>query len=237
MLDTLFKTLGTREVDRFLAGFHDIADDHRSAYAGRLKHLTRGGFPPGVSVGPGVAVRYDADMLFQMLVVTQLWQHGVSPARAIALVTEAWPRLRGDVLRVWLSVEASNRDGKPAKSYVDPIYWRVPVEALRHMARPDRPYSLDLDDRIDTMTTGRSRSLASARTAETSCRPVIRGMSTSLTSRSNGSARTLCHPSMPSTATVTSYPLCRRSWRSTSRTVNECPVRQCVAVRHNALTQ
>lgn len=153
MPDSLFKTLGTREVDRFLAGFHDIADDQRSAYAGRLKHLTRGGFPPGVSVGPGVAVRYDADMLFQMLVVTQLWQHGVSPARAIALVTEAWPRLRGDVLRVWLSVEASNRDGKPAKSYVDPIYWRVPVEALRHMARPDRPYSLDSDDRIDTMTT------------------------------------------------------------------------------------
>jgi hypothetical protein len=150
--DIRYKTLGTREIERFLSGFHDIADDQRSAYAGRLKHLNRQGFPAGISAGPGIPAQYDADQFFQMLVVTELWQFGVPPARAVALVSEAWPRLREDVLRVWLAFDASHRNGKPVADYVDPIFWRVPVEALRHMARPDRPYSPDSADTLDVMT-------------------------------------------------------------------------------------
>lgn len=145
-----YKTLGTREVERFLSGFHDIADAQHSAYAGRLKHLSRGGFPAGISAGPGIPAQYDADQFFQMVVVTELWQFGVPPARAIALVSEAWPRLREDVLRVWLAVDASEHSGKPAD--IQPVFWRVPVEALRHMARPGRPYSPDSADTLDVMT-------------------------------------------------------------------------------------
>lgn len=142
------ETLGSREVERFLSGFHDIAPDHLSAYAGRLKHIARQGFPAGVASGRGNPAEYDADQLFQLLLVTQLTQYGVQPGRAMRLVSEAWSRLQGDVLRIWEAIDASQYSGTlelPA------IFWRVPVEALRHMALPDRPYSPDAEDRLDTM--------------------------------------------------------------------------------------
>jgi hypothetical protein len=143
------KTLGTREIERFLFGFHDIADDQQSAYAGRLKHLTRGGFPPGVSVGPGVPARYNAEMFFKMVVVTELWQFGVPPARAIRLVSEAWPRLQRDVLQVWRAIDEAHQKGYLE---ISSIFWRVPVEALHHMARRDRIYSPESEDTLTVMT-------------------------------------------------------------------------------------
>lgn len=146
--------LGSRDVERFLAGFHDIAADHRSAYAGRLKHITRRGFPEGVASGRGTPAEYGADQLFQLMTAMELTQFGVMPLRAIALVSEAWPRLRGAVLDLWHVVEAASQGiaiERPA------IFWRVPVEALRHMARPDRGYSPDAEDRLDTMTAEEAR--------------------------------------------------------------------------------
>jgi hypothetical protein len=143
------ENLGSRDVERFLSAFHDIADDQESAYAGRLKHISRQGFPAGVGAGRGTPARYDADQFFQMLTVTELTQFGVRPARAIKLVSEAWPRLRDAVLQVWLAVDASQRSGT---TELPSIFWRVPVEALHHMARPDRPYSPDAAATLDTIT-------------------------------------------------------------------------------------
>ena len=145
-----YETLGSRDVERFLAEFHDIAPDQQSAYAGRLKHLSRQGFPPGVGAGRGTPAQYDADQFFQMVTVAELGQFGVPPARAIRLVTEAWPRLRETVLQVWLAIDASQRSGMPAE--VEPAFWRVPAEALRDMARRDRGYSPDSSDTLVAMT-------------------------------------------------------------------------------------
>jgi len=143
------ETLGSRDVGRFLSEFHDIAPAEQSAYAGRLKHISRQGFPTGVGTGRGNPARYDADQLFQMLTVTELGQFGVQPARAIKLVSESWPRLRKTVLQVWSSVEAADR-GELVK--VPSIFWSVPAEAQRHRARPDRAYSPDEADVIRAMT-------------------------------------------------------------------------------------
>ncbi|WP_174278522.1 hypothetical protein [Sphingomonas bacterium] len=143
------KTLGSRKVEHFLAQFHDIAPDHLAAYAGRLKQITRRGFPVGVGAGRGTPAEYDADQLFQLVAAMELTQFGVMPLRAIRLVSEAWPRLRDAVLEVWLVVDAASRGfviDRPA------IFWRVEVEALRHMARPDRPYSPDTEDTLDAMS-------------------------------------------------------------------------------------
>jgi hypothetical protein len=142
-------TLGSRKVEHFLVEFHDIAPGHLGAYAGRLKHLTRQGFPVGVGAGRGTPAEYDADQLFQLVTAMELTQFGVMPLRAIRLVSDAWPRLRDAVLQVWLVVDAASRGiviERPA------IFWRVEVEALRHMARPDRPYSPDTEDTLDAMT-------------------------------------------------------------------------------------
>lgn len=163
MLETNPLSLGTRDVERFLGGFHDIDGDHQSAFAGRLKHLTRGGFPPGITGGPGVPAWYDADRLFQMVTVTALWQHGAMPARAISLVLEAWPRLKQDVLHIWMAIDASERWGKPVEGYLSPAFWRVPVEALRHMARKDRPYSPDKEDTIETLTSEQAHAALDSR--------------------------------------------------------------------------
>lgn len=145
----LIETLGSRDVERFLSSFHDIADDQLSAYAGRLKHISRQGFPPGVGAGRGTPARYDADQFFQMLAVTELAQFGVLPARAIQLVSEAWPRLRKTVLAVWASVNAAEQ-GKLVN--VPPIFWSVPAQAQRRLAQPDLPYSPDADDVMRVMT-------------------------------------------------------------------------------------
>jgi len=143
------ETLGSRDVERFLSAFHDIADDQQSAYAGRLKHISRQGFPAGVGAGRGTPARYDADQFFQMLTVTELTQFGVLPARAIRLVSEAWHRLRKTVLQGWSVVEAAERGVLVTPA---PIFWSVPAEAQRHRARPDRPYSPDESDILRAMT-------------------------------------------------------------------------------------
>lgn len=142
-------TIGSRDLERFLSEFHDIAPDHRSAYAGRLKHIARQGFPQGVAAGRGTPAEYDADQLFQMVTVMELAQLGVMPARAIRLVSEAWPRVRGAVLQVWLAIDSSQQSGTLK---LPTVFWRVPVEALRHMARPDRSYSPDETDRLEAMS-------------------------------------------------------------------------------------
>lgn len=143
------RTLGSRDVELFLSAFHDIADDQMSAYAGRLKHVARQGFPPGVGAGRGKPARYDADQFFQFLTVAELAQFGVTPARAIQLVSEAWSRLRTDVLNIWTSL-ADAEHGKIVET--PSIFWSVPAQAQRHCARANMPYSLDADDVLRPVT-------------------------------------------------------------------------------------
>ncbi|MBC7496843.1 MAG: hypothetical protein H7243_06740 [Sphingomonadaceae bacterium] len=143
-------------MERFLIEFHEIAPDEKSAFAGRLKHITRQGFPPGVGMGRGNPARYDANQFFQMVAITELAQLGVRPARAIKLLSKAWPHLRGAVLQVWASVDAADR-GVTLK--VLPIFWNVPAEAQRHRTRPDRPYSPDADDVMRAMTANEAQML------------------------------------------------------------------------------
>ena len=150
------ETLGSRDMERFLSEFHDIAPDEQSAYAGRLKHISRQGFPPGVGMGKGNPARYDANQFFQMVAITELAQFGVRPARAIKLLSKAWPHLRGAVLQVWASVDAAERG---VALPVEPIFWNVPAEAQRDRTRPDRPYSPDAADVIRAMTADEAQKL------------------------------------------------------------------------------
>jgi hypothetical protein len=65
-------------------------------------------------------------------------------------VNEAWPRLRVTVLQVWLAFDATHRLNRATP--IEPVYWCVPAEAWRDLARPDRGYSPDSEDIVTVMT-------------------------------------------------------------------------------------
>jgi hypothetical protein len=74
--------LSFAHVEQVLALAHEIRDDKRAAFAARLKHLQRLGFPPGVNTGRGVAATYDIGHLFLLGLALELNQLGLTPERA-----------------------------------------------------------------------------------------------------------------------------------------------------------
>lgn len=141
--------LGSRDVDAFFRSFLGISEDGAKAFTGRMKHLIRQKFPEGVNTGHGVPARYHADQFFQVVVVVELWQWGVPPARATRLVTDAWPALRVSVRTIWRVVEAAERG---AVIEVEPIFWRVPVEALAYLTTENRPWRQPDADKLVVLT-------------------------------------------------------------------------------------
>jgi len=142
---------GSREVEAVLGRFLGISEDGSKAFTGRMKHLIRQKFPEGVDTGRGVPARYYADQFFQVVVVVELWQWGVPPARATRMVTDAWPALRESVRTVWRAVEWAYRN-KQAEIEVEPIFWRVPVEALDYLTDQRRPWRMPDADRLIVLT-------------------------------------------------------------------------------------
>lgn len=140
---------GSRDVEAFFRNFLGITEDGAKAFTGRMKHLIRQKFPEGVNTGHGVPARYYADQFFQVVVVVELWQWGVPPARATRLVTDAWPALRRSVRTMWLMVEAAERS---EVIEVQPIFWRVPVEALAYLTTENRPWRQPNADNLLVLT-------------------------------------------------------------------------------------
>lgn len=143
------KSFGSRDVEQFLVTFHGISPTGASSFGGRMKHLIRQKFPAGVDSGRGVPARYMADEFFQVVVVSELWQFGVPPARATKLVVEAWPKLRRSIQTVWHTVEAAQRG---AKLNLTPIFWSIPVEALGYLSNEYRPWEKPDADKISVAT-------------------------------------------------------------------------------------
>lgn len=77
---------GFADVEDALARFHTISDEKRSAFANRLKHLQRRGFPPGVNTGRGRAADYAPHHVFLLAVALELNQLGAGPEAAIDLI-------------------------------------------------------------------------------------------------------------------------------------------------------
>lgn len=77
---------GFSDVWEVLANFHRIADDKRSAFSNRLKHLQKLGFPEGINTGRGRAAGYRPEHILQLSLVLELNQFGVGPDRAISIM-------------------------------------------------------------------------------------------------------------------------------------------------------
>lgn len=76
------------QVERALALTYNIPDDKRSAFASRLKHLQKLGFPPGINTGRGVAATYNAAHLYLLGLALELSQLGLNPERATRVIAE-----------------------------------------------------------------------------------------------------------------------------------------------------
>lgn len=77
------------EVEAALAQLNSIASTSRSAFANRLKHLQRKGFPPGVNTGRGKAASYGAEHVVQLALALELISFGYSPEKAIAVMRQS----------------------------------------------------------------------------------------------------------------------------------------------------
>lgn len=82
------------EIEAALAAMHSIAEDRRSAFSNRLRHLQKNGFPPGTNPGRGKAVVYEVRHAVQLAIVLEMNQVGLNPERAMRLANEYMGRIQ-----------------------------------------------------------------------------------------------------------------------------------------------
>lgn len=101
---------------------HNVADDKRSAFAGRLKHLQRMGFPPGVNTGRGRPAKYEPSQLFFLAVIFELNQFGVGPEKAAHMTDQNIHTLADGAIRALTETEEHQRQivcNFPARALAD----------------------------------------------------------------------------------------------------------------------
>ena len=75
-------------VEAVLAKLHDIEDGQRSAFANRIKHMQRLGYPSGTNTGRGKAAVYSARQLYLIGFALELAQLGLATDAAIPLMQD-----------------------------------------------------------------------------------------------------------------------------------------------------
>jgi hypothetical protein len=112
----------------FTAG---ISPKRASAFQARLKQWQKGGFPEGINVGRGVRAAYGAKQVYQLALVLRLLQVGLTPERAQAVVSSAWPAMRDGIIEATscLAVGASHRH-----------YFLVQLDALSDLKEESAPH-------------------------------------------------------------------------------------------------
>ena len=70
------------EVSSLLAELHSVPEDRLTALRGRLQHLQKLGFPPGINTGRGKPAEYFPGQLILLLIGVELMALGIPPERA-----------------------------------------------------------------------------------------------------------------------------------------------------------
>lgn len=87
-----------REVETALAHLIGVHPGKRPRFQARLKQLQRMGFPEGINAGKTARATYTGGHLFQMAVVLELLQIGITPERAIRFSRTWWDMIRKGLL-------------------------------------------------------------------------------------------------------------------------------------------
>lgn len=152
------------QVEAALAQCHSIADDKRSAFANRLKHLQKNGFPPGTKTGRGVAAEYNIGHVLQLAFVLEFNQLGLLPERSAHTVTSNLDTIHRAVGQcvgyrgikeeeVFLSFDPSNLIDLMNPLFTDPVkvsFWYYETEAVQGLFgqwKTPRAPTLDLPRR------------------------------------------------------------------------------------------
>jgi hypothetical protein len=116
---------GFAEVERAFASIHNIADDKRPAFVGRLQHLQKLKFPAGTNTGRGRAARYQPHHIFLIAIVLQLNELGMNPDKAIRLTKRSNGFLAAGVVAAL----------SPSPLHLDsPLICHVPTSNLEDLA-------------------------------------------------------------------------------------------------------
>lgn len=102
------------QVSRALARSHGISESKNSAFVARLQHLQKLKFPPGTNTGRGRAAKYSVGHLFQLGMVLELAQIGLTPERAMRIVG-------GERDIVAEAAQMVARDGPTDAQYEQPV--------------------------------------------------------------------------------------------------------------------
>jgi hypothetical protein len=75
-------------VEAVMAQLHEIEDSQRTAFASRIKHMQRLGFPEGTRTGKGRPAGYGAQQLYLIGFALELAQLGLATDAAIPLIQD-----------------------------------------------------------------------------------------------------------------------------------------------------
>lgn len=114
------------DVVNALAVIHVIGEEKRSAFASRIQHMQKLGFPDGINTGRGRAAKYQAHHAFKIGVALQLSEIGLNPERAIATVNLSRDNLARGVQK------ALGIGGPP-----EPVLCQVPAGRLQDLVYGD----------------------------------------------------------------------------------------------------
>ncbi|WP_150291661.1 hypothetical protein [Sphingobium estronivorans] len=90
--------MGFSAVEAMLARIHNVADDKRIAFQGRLKSLLKAGLLPHVQQGRGKAAVYGAGDVAILALALEFAQMGVGPERAVEIISSNMQEIVRSVL-------------------------------------------------------------------------------------------------------------------------------------------
>ncbi len=74
------------EVSRLIARLHGVGEERLTALRGRLQHLQKLGFPPGVNTGRGRPAEYGPNQVLMLILILEFMAVGLAPERAVRLL-------------------------------------------------------------------------------------------------------------------------------------------------------
>ena len=85
------------DVTQLIVSLHNVSPERLTALRGRLQHLQKLNFPPGINTGRGRPAEYGARQILLLVLALELIVLGAAPERAAAVMRDQEDRVRAAV--------------------------------------------------------------------------------------------------------------------------------------------